>query len=172
MEACRQHSGWHLVREFLPPNTRSLEIPRTIDIQVRNVESLWFKLGKTNQKSTFSFSIYIFADELTRFTCHSATGCLEGMRQWHQDMPQHSAILWSPSHTKPWRPRRQCRWKSNRCSWRTRLSSVPRPRPGGSDRSKAGVFIQGSTVQNLEKLKSRESHDISLWHVHLSDTVL
>ena len=71
------------------------EIPRTIDIQVRNVESLWFKLGKAIQKSTFSFSIYIFADNLTRLTCH----CHRMAGKWHHEMPQHSAILRSPSHT-------------------------------------------------------------------------
>ena len=29
----------------------------------------------------------------------SVTGCRESMKKWHHDMPQHSAILRSPSHT-------------------------------------------------------------------------
>ena len=57
-------------------------------------------------------------------------------KHWHHDMPQHSAILRSPPHTRPLPPHRQSGSFSNRCSWRTRLSSVPRPRPGGSDRSR------------------------------------
>ena len=49
-------------------------------------------------------------------------------------MPQHSAILRSPPHTRPRPPRCQSGCCTNRFLWRTRLSSVPRPRPGGSDR--------------------------------------
>ena len=40
----------------------------------------------------------------------------------------------SPPHTRPWRPRRQSGCCPNRCLQQRRLSSVPRPRPGGSDR--------------------------------------
>ena len=53
---------------------------------------------------------------------------------WHHDMPQHSA---EPiPHTRPWPPRRPCGCVPIWCSWRTRLSSAPRPRPGNRDRSR------------------------------------
>ena len=60
--------------------------------------------------------------------------CKRISKTWHHEIPQHSAILRSPPHTRPWRPRRQSGCQPNWCSWRTRLSSVPRPRPGGSDK--------------------------------------
>ena len=62
-------------------------------------------------------------------TCH----CHRMSGTWHLQSNRRS-IQWSPPHTRPWRPRRQsgCLW--NWFLWRTRLSSAPRLRPGGSDR--------------------------------------
>ena len=104
------------------------------------------KHGKTIQKSTVSFSIYIFADNSTRSKMNDKTiappkrpnftvkGCRESMGKLHHDMPQHSA---EPiPHTRPWHPQRQSGWIPNRCSWRTTLSSAPRPRPGKGDRAR------------------------------------
>ena len=62
-------------------------------------------------------------------------------------MPQHSAILRSPPHTRPWRPRRQSGSCTKWCTWRTRLSSVPRPRPGGSDRSRLASCLRALRTQ-------------------------
>ena len=47
-------------------------------------------------------------------TCH----CHRMSKTWHHDM-QHSAIQWSPPHTRPWRPRHQSGSLPNRCSWWT-----------------------------------------------------
>ena len=64
----------------------------------------------------------------------TVTGCRESMGKWHHDMPQHSA---EPiPHTRPWPPRCQSRCLTNQSSWRTRLSSAPRPRPGNGDRAR------------------------------------
>ena len=64
----------------------------------------------------------------------TVTGCRESMGKWHHDMPQHSA---EPiPHTRPWPPRCQSCCLSNQSSWRTRLSSAPRPRPGNGDRAR------------------------------------
>ena len=64
----------------------------------------------------------------------TVTGCRESMGKWHHDMPQHSAILRSPSRTPGLWHQFCC--KSNQCSWRTSLSSAPRPRPGNRDISR------------------------------------
>ena len=105
------------------------------------------KLGKTIQKSTVSFSIYIQLDweylttQLdprwtmklqhlqTIQTCH----CHRMSGTWHLPSNRRS-IQWSPPHTRPWPPRHQSGSFLNRCLRQRRLSSVPRPRPGGSDR--------------------------------------
>ena len=102
-------------------------------------------LGKTIQKSTVSFIIYIHWEYLTtqldpRWTmklqhlqtiqtchCHRMSGT------WHLPSNRRS-IQWGPPHTRPWRPRHQSGSLSNWCLRQRRLSSVPRPRPGGSDR--------------------------------------
>ena len=66
--------------------------------------------------------------------CHRMPGKYEKVTSWHAAAFSDSA---EPiPHTRPWRPRHQCRWKTNRCSWRTSLSSAPRPRPGNRDRSR------------------------------------
>ena len=39
-------------------------------------------------------------------------------------------------HARPWPPRNRSSCLPNRCPWRTRLSSAPRPRPGNRDRSR------------------------------------
>ena len=95
------------------------------------------------QKATVACSIYIFdnspCDERwmiklqhlqTIQNCH----CQRMSGAWHHVMPQHSA---EPiPHTRPWPPRRPCGCVPIWCSWRTRLSSAPRPRPGNRDRSR------------------------------------
>ena len=97
------------------------------------------------QKTTVADSIYIFdnspcderwmmklQDLQTIQTCH----CQRMSGTWHHDMPQHSAILRSPPHTRPWPPRRQSGCHTNWWSRRTSLSSAPRPRPGNGDRAR------------------------------------
>ena len=118
------------------------------------------KLRKTIQKSTVSFSIYIQYDiqlgweylttqldprwtiKLQHLLTTQTSHCKRMSKTWHHDTLQHSAILRSPPHTRPWRPHRQSGCLPNRCSWRTRLSSVPWLRPGGSDRSRLSVKRQ------------------------------
>ena len=66
--------------------------------------------------------------------CHRMPGKYGKVTSWHAAAFSDSA---EPiPHTRPWRPRHQCRWNTNRCSWRTSLSSAPRPRPGNGDRSR------------------------------------
>ena len=55
--------------------------------------------------------------------------------QWH-DINTCRGFQRRQPHTRPWHPRRQCHSLRSRCSWRTYWSAVPRPRPGGSDRSR------------------------------------
>ena len=114
------------------------------------------KLGKTIQKSKVSFSIYIQYDiqlgweylttqldprltmELQHLQTIQTSHCQRMSKTWrHHDMPQHSAILWSPPHTRPWRPRRQSGCWTKKCTGGTRLSSVPRQRPGGRNISRS-----------------------------------
>ena len=59
---------------------------------------------------------------------------VENITSWH-------ATAFSDSvepipHTRPWPPRNRSGCSPNRCSWRTSLSSAPRPRPGNGDRSR------------------------------------
>ena len=69
------------------------------------------KQWQSTQKSTLSFTIYMF-EEVSSINHEwrnsstskpsklvTVTGCRESMGKWHHDMPQHSAILRSPSHT-------------------------------------------------------------------------
>ena len=107
------------------------------------------KLGKTIQKSTVSFSISIQLDweYLTtqldpRWTMklqHLQTIQTSHCQRISKTLTSWHAAAFSDSaepipHTRPWPPRRQSGCPTTRCSWRNRLSSVPRPRPGGSDR--------------------------------------
>ena len=109
--------GWRLVWGPFGQNLISEMLPKKKDIQLRHVESLWFKLGKTIQKSTVSFSIYIQYDiqldweylttqldprwtmKLQHLLTIQTSHCKRMSKTWHHDMPQHSAILRSPSHT-------------------------------------------------------------------------
>ena len=109
------------------------------------------------QKATVADSIYIFdnspCDErwmmkLQHLQTIQTSHCHRMSKIWQHDMPQHSAILRSPPHTRPWRPRRQTGCLPNRFLWRASLSSAPRPRPGGSDRSRL-AFCSWFYRQNL-----------------------
>ena len=104
-------------------------------------------------------------------------------------MPQHSAILRSPPHTRPRHPRANLvAYQTDDYDWRC-LSSVPRLRPGGSDRSRLASCQRAprtkpdfwnaqtkrhstetcriSLIQNLEK-QSRNprfiQHLHTVWH--------
>ena len=85
----------------------------------------------------------------------TVTGYRESMKKWHHDMPQHSAIPRSPPHTRPWHPRHRSSWNSKGCSWRTRLSSASRPRPGNRDRSSLASSSRVLPFKSWS-LKSRE----------------
>ena len=110
--------GWHIVRGSTSNKTWFLKCSQTIDIQVRNVESLWFKTWKNNpeihgfiQHLHTVYDIQLDWEYLTtqldpRWTIklqhlqHGQTShCQRISKTWHHDMPQHSAILRSPSHT-------------------------------------------------------------------------
>ena len=152
------------------------------------------------QKATVAYSIYIFdnspRDERwmmklqhlqTIQTCHCHRMPGKYMGKWHHDMPQHSAILRSPiPHTRPWRPRHQSCWNSNGCSWRTSLSSAPRPRPGNRDRSrlasssralpfkswslKSGehmTFNSDMLISLIQNLANNAESDSCLQHLHI-----
>ena len=146
------------------------------------------KRGKTIQKSKVWFSLYIAStysmtyswiasiwqlnsirDERWNYsTCKpskllTVRGCRKHMKTWHHDMPQHSAILRSPPHTRPWRPRRQSGWIPNWCMWLIRLSSVPRLRPGGSDRSR--LASRSWALQTKPDYWNAQKKDIQLRHV-------
>ena len=93
---------------------------------------------------------------------------------------------WSPPHTRPWRPRRQSRSIAYWCSWRTRLSSAPRPRPGNGDRSrlasssralpfkswslKSGehmTFNSDIWISLIQNLANNAESDSCLQHLHI-----
>ena len=81
--------------------------------------------------------------------CH----CQRMSETWHHDMPQPSA---EPiPHTRPWRPLRECCLIPNWCSWRTRLSSASRPRPGNGDRARLASSSRALPFKSWS-LKSRE----------------
>ena len=114
----------------------------------------------------------------------TVTGCRESMGKWHHDMPQHSA---EPiPHTRPWHPRHQSGCFANRCPWRTRLSSAPRPRPGNRDRSrlassstalpfkswslKSGehmTFNSDIWISLIQNLANNAESDSCLQHLHI-----
>ena len=144
--------GWHVVQGFYHQNLIT-EILRTIDIQLRHVESLWFKTWKNDPEihgfiqhlhtvwhtaglGVFDNSTRSEMNDETTAPPNQTSHCQRMSKTWHHDMPQHSAIQRSPPHTRPWRPRHQSGSITNRCPWRTSLSSAPRPRPGGSNRSR------------------------------------
>ena len=95
------------------------------------------KHGKTIQKSTVSFSIYIQYDiqldweylitqldprwtkKLQHLQTIQTSHCKRMSKTWHHDMPHYSAILRSPPHTRPWPPRHQSGCRTKLCSWRT-----------------------------------------------------
>ena len=108
-----------------------------------------------------------------------------------RDMTSWHAAAFSDSaepipHTRPLCPRHQCRWKSNRCSWRTSLSSAPRPRPGNRDRSrlasssralpfkswslKSGehmTFNSDMWISLIQNLANNAESDSCLQHLHI-----
>ena len=148
--------GWRLVRGPFGQNLisemlkkgHSTETCRISAIQNMEKQSRNPRLHSASTYSMTMYDIQLDWEYLTtqldpRWTMklqhlqHGQTShCQRMSKTWHHDMPQHSAILRSPPHTRPWRPRRQSGSCTKWCTWRTRLSSVPRPRPGGSDRSR------------------------------------
>ena len=78
---------------------------------------------------------------------------------WESDIMTLSATFSDSAepipHTRPLRPRRQCRSIPNRSLWRTRLSSAPRPRPGNRDRSRLASSSRALRFKSWS-LKSRE----------------
>ena len=127
--------GWRLVRGSFGQNLIS-EMLKRKDIQLRHVESLGFKTWKKQSRNPLDPR---WKMKLQHLQTIQISHCQRMSKPWHHEMPQHSAILRSPPHTRPWRPRHQSVCHTQRCLWRMRLSWVPRPRPGGSDRSRLSV---------------------------------
>ena len=117
------------------------------------------------QKATVAYSIYIFDnspwtemnDETTGPPNHpnlSLSKDVGDMTSWHAAAFSDSA---EPiPHTRPWPPRHQSGFLTNRCPWRTRLSSAPRPRPGGSNRSRLAASSSRALPFKSWSLKSGE----------------
>ena len=139
--------GWRL--DFKRPTDKTLDLKssdqRTFNL-TKTCKSLWLNPCKNNPEINSGlqhlhiWQLALNRDEWRNYSTSkpsklvTVTGCQESMGKWHHDMPQHSA---EPiPHTRPWGPRRQSGSISNRSLRRTRLSSVPRPRPGNSDRSR------------------------------------
>ena len=119
--------GWRLARGPFGQNLIS-EMLKRKDIQLRHVESLRFKTWKNNPEihgfiqhlhtvwHTAGLGVF---DNSTRSEMNDETAAppkhpnlslsedVKNMTAWQHDMPQHSAILRSQPHTRPWRPQRQ-----------------------------------------------------------------
>ena len=116
--------------------------------------------------------------------CHRMPGKYGKVTSWHAAAFSDSA---EPiPHTRPWRPRRQSGWLPDRCPWRTRLSSAPRPRPGNRDRSrlasssralpfkswslKSGehmTFNSDMWISLIQNLANNAESDSCLQHLHI-----
>ena len=116
--------------------------------------------------------------------CHRMPGKYGKVTSWHAAAFSDSA---EPiPHTRPWRPRRQSCWIAYWCSWRTRLSSAPRPRPGNRDRSrlasssralpfkswslKSGehmTFNSDIWISLIQNLANNAESDSCLQHLHI-----
>ena len=160
---------------------------RKKDIQLRHVESLWFKTWKNNPDihsfsqiiQQYSASAYLLTTQLYQrwmmklqhLQTIPTSFCQRMSKTWHHDMPQHSAILRSPPHTRPSHPRRQSGCWTNWCLWLTHLSSVPRLRPGGSGQIKVGVLFEGPSNKTWF-LKCSEKRTFNWDMSNLSDSKL
>ena len=94
--------------------------------------------------------------------CHRMPGKYGKVTSWHAAAFSDSA---EPiPHSRPWRPRHQCRCVANQCSWRTSLSSAPRPRPGNRDRSRLASSARALPFKSWS-LKSGEhmTFDPDMW---------
>ena len=117
----------------------------------------------------------------------TVTGCRESMGKWHHDMPQHSAILRSPSHTPG-----LCPLGTNEIPSQIDVRDalvdlqVPRPRPGNRDRSrlasssralpfkswslKSGehmTFNSDMWISLIQNLANNAEIDSCLQHLHI-----
>ena len=116
--------------------------------------------------------------------CHRMPGKYGKVTSWHAAAFSDSA---EPiPHTRPWPPRRQSGCFSNGCSWRTSLSSAPRPRPGNGDRArlasssralpfkswslKSGehmTFNSDIWISLIQNLANNAESDSCLQHLHI-----
>ena len=116
--------------------------------------------------------------------CHRMPGKYGKVTSWHAAAFSDSA---EPiPHTRPSHPRRQSCFLANRCSSRTSLSSVPRPRPGNRDRSrlasssralpfkswslKSGehmTFNSDMWISLIQNLANNAESDSCLQHLHI-----
>ena len=97
--------------------------------------------------------------------CHRMPGKYGKVTSWHAAAFSDSA---EPiPHTRPRPPRNRSSCIPNRCSWRRRLSSAPRPRPGNRDRSRLASSSRALPFKSWS-LKSGEhmtfNSDIYLRH--------
>ena len=91
----------------------------------------------------------------------SVKGCRES------DIMTCRSIQRNPSHTRPWHPRRQSVFLPNWLLWWTCLSSAPRPRPGGSGRSRLASCLASCSraLRAKPDYWNAQKKDIQLRHV-------
>ena len=130
---------WHAQKKGHSTETSWISLIQNLEKQSRNPR-LHSALHTVWQCMTYSWiagfwQLNSIRDERWNSTCKpSKLLTVKGCRK-HYIMTCRCIQRRQP-HTRPWRPRHQSGCLPNWCSWRTRLSSVPRPRPGGSDRSR------------------------------------
>ena len=117
--------GWHLVRGPFGQNLIS-EMLKQKDIQLRHVESLWFKTRKNNSEiHTFIQHLYIWRqlnsirDERRNYSTLKPSKLLSVKGCRGRDIMTCPSIQQSPPHTRPWHPHRQSGCHTKWSPWRT-----------------------------------------------------
>ena len=181
--------GWRL--DFKRSTDKTLDLKssdqRTFNL-TKTCKSLWLNPCKNTPEINSSLQhLHIWQlslrwkmnDETTGPPNHpnlSLSQDVENITSW--DAAAFSDSAAPIPHTRPWPPRRQSGSISNECSWRTSLSSAPRPRPGNGDRArlasssrvllfKSLTFNSDMWISLIQNFASKAEIDSCLQHLHI-----